>query len=117
MIEMGGPGHGDRGHHVGGLAINGSGSALLDPPDDPPGPARAQGAGGAAEDAVARRTGEGAQTTTAAAVQQLLQKGPDLGPDVGQLAVALVMLGRRRLVGALRRRFLWLSERHESLLA
>ncbi|WP_406130123.1 hypothetical protein OIE52_01330 [Streptomyces canus] len=39
-----------------------AGSALLDPPDDPPGHARAQGAGAAADDAVARRSGEGAQT-------------------------------------------------------
>ncbi|BCK66657.1 hypothetical protein Srufu_006100 [Streptomyces libani subsp. rufus] len=31
-------------------------------PDDPPGHARAQGAGAAADDAVARRSGEGAQT-------------------------------------------------------
>ncbi|MGW0579350.1 hypothetical protein ACWD25_26075, partial [Streptomyces sp. NPDC002920] len=40
----------------------GAGSALLDPPDDPPGHARAQGAGAAADDAVARRSGEGSQT-------------------------------------------------------
>ena len=37
-----------------------AGSALLDPPDDPPGHARAQGAG--ADDAAARRSCEGAQT-------------------------------------------------------
>lgn len=39
-----------------------AGSALLDPLDDPPGHARAQGAGAAADDAVARRSGEGVQT-------------------------------------------------------
>ncbi len=37
-------------------------SASHDLPDDPPGQARAQGAGAAADDAVARRSGEGAQT-------------------------------------------------------
>lgn len=58
MIAMGGPGHGGRGHHVGELAIDGAGSAPLDPPGDPSGPGRAQGADGAADHVVVRSTGE-----------------------------------------------------------